>query len=86
MKNKNCLIIFTRTPELGKVKTRLAEGVGKEKALQIYNYLLSHSSKICTPVNAEKHVWYTPEIQHDDCWDDAIFKKHLQPEGISVKK
>lgn len=36
----NTLIIFARRPELGKVKTRLAKGVGKEKALSIYSQLL----------------------------------------------
>ena len=81
MKNKNCLIIFTRKPELGKVKTRLAAGIGDHKALKIYEYLLSYSAKICATVNADKHVWYTPEIQQNDFWDDTIFKKHLQPDG-----
>jgi hypothetical protein len=81
MSNKNCLIIFTRVPELGKVKTRLAEGIGNENALKIYNHLLEYSSEICKDVNADKHVWYTPKIQKGDIWNDKIFIKHVQPEG-----
>ena len=33
--SKNLLIIFTRNPELGKVKTRLAKSIGDENALTI---------------------------------------------------
>lgn len=33
--NSTALIIFTRNPELGKVKTRLAKAIGNEKALEV---------------------------------------------------
>ena len=38
--SKNLLLIFTRNPELGKCKTRLAATVGDENALEIYKFLL----------------------------------------------
>jgi len=79
--SKNALIIFTRKPELGKVKTRLAKGVGEEKALEIYKYLLKHTAETASKVNAEKQVWYTTSIETNDAWDDAIFNKYPQPEG-----
>ena len=81
MKSKNCLIIFTRKPELGKVKTRLAKDIGDEDALKVYNHLLAYSSEVCKSVIADKHVWYTSEVQQDDVWDNSIFSKYLQPEG-----
>jgi rSAM/selenodomain-associated transferase 1 len=34
------LLVFARLPELGKVKTRLAEGIGPEKALAVYEAML----------------------------------------------
>ena len=40
---KKGLIIFARKPVLGKVKTRLAKGIGEEKALQIYITIAAHS-------------------------------------------
>ena len=43
---KNLLIIFTRNPELGKCKTRLAATVGNENALDIYKFLLQHTFNI----------------------------------------
>jgi rSAM/selenodomain-associated transferase 1 len=81
MSKQNCLIIFTRKPELGKVKTRLAKGVGNEKALQVYMYLLEHSANISAKVNSEKQVWYTDSIQKNDVWADSVFEKHTQPKG-----
>ena len=34
------LLVFARLPELGKVKTRLAESIGAEKALAVYSAML----------------------------------------------
>jgi rSAM/selenodomain-associated transferase 1 len=34
------LLVFARLPELGKVKTRLAESIGAEKALAVYDAML----------------------------------------------
>jgi len=79
-KNKS-LLIFTRKPEKGKVKTRLAKGVGKDKALQIYIHLLKHSVKISSQVNANRQVWYTNSIEVNDLWNGTIFEKHVQPDG-----
>lgn len=76
-----CLLIFTRKPELGKVKTRLAKDIGDQNALDVYKHLLTHSFNSSKDVNADKHVWYTNEILHDDIWCSNIFNKHLQPNG-----
>ena len=35
------LLVFARLPELGEVKTRLAESIGEEKALAVYRAMLS---------------------------------------------
>lgn len=45
------IIVFEKNPKLGKVKTRLAETIGAEKALEIYRYLLglTHSVVDLTP-------------------------------------
>ncbi len=76
--SKDLLLIFTRNPELGKCKTRLAETVGDETALDIYNFLLGHTVSITENLNAAKQVWYSEEIWEDDIWDDAFYDKKLQ--------
>ncbi|WP_152287056.1 TIGR04282 family arsenosugar biosynthesis glycosyltransferase [Flavicella marina] len=81
MKNKNLLIIFTRNPELGKVKSRLAKSIGNEKALQIYKELLAHTRKISEHLDADKHLYYTNEISNSDAWDASIYEKKIQVTG-----
>ncbi len=76
--SKNALIIFTRNPELGKCKTRLAATVGDEAALKIYNFLLQHTVKITTPLKADKFVYYSVEHRESDSWDNSIFSKKVQ--------
>ena len=76
--SKNLLLIFTRNPELGKCKTRLAATVGNESALEIYKFLLNHTAAITQDVNAAKQVWYSEEIWNDDVWDTTYFDKRIQ--------
>ena len=76
--SKNLLLIFTRNPELGKCKTRLAAKLGDENALKIYKFLLDHTAKLTQDVNAAKQVWYSEEIWDTDIWDNSLFDKRLQ--------
>ena len=81
--SKNLLLIFTRNPELGKCKTRLAATVGDEIALNIYKFLLNHTADITKDVNAAKQVWYSEEIWEDHIWSNHSFDKKLQ-EGADL--
>ncbi|WP_432411828.1 TIGR04282 family arsenosugar biosynthesis glycosyltransferase [Rasiella sp. SM2506] len=76
--SKNALIIFTRNPELGKCKTRLAATIGNEAALEIYKFLIVHTVKISTEVIADKFVYYSEERRKNDYWNDATFSKKTQ--------
>ncbi|WP_296311253.1 TIGR04282 family arsenosugar biosynthesis glycosyltransferase [Winogradskyella sp. UBA3174] len=75
---KKALIIFTRNPELGKCKTRLAKTVGDESALNIYKYLLQHTADIAKKVNAARYVFYSQNINIKDIWSSDLFNKKLQ--------
>jgi len=76
--SKNLIIIFTRNPELGKVKTRLAKTVGNESALNIYKHLLNHTEKTIRSIESDKAVYYSVKIRDNDIWDNQIYQKHLQ--------
>ena len=67
---ENLLLIFTRNPELGKVKTRLAATIGDKNALEIYKLLLNHTQKTVSELNVSKIVMYSEEITVDDIWED----------------
>jgi rSAM/selenodomain-associated transferase 1 len=76
--SKNLLIVFTRNPVLGKVKTRLAKTIGDQTALEIYTFLLERTRDIAAKVTADKAVYYSVKIRENDIWDATIFQKHLQ--------
>ncbi|MBA9076477.1 TIGR04282 family arsenosugar biosynthesis glycosyltransferase [Rufibacter quisquiliarum] len=75
------LLVFVRTPKLGKVKTRLARTVGDAKALQVYEALLQHTHAVAARVAAEKWVCYADEVPEHDAWSDRGFVRQQQPPG-----
>ncbi|MDM8537304.1 TIGR04282 family arsenosugar biosynthesis glycosyltransferase, partial [Desulfobacterales bacterium HSG17] len=66
MKNK-CVLVFLKSPVMGKVKTRLAKHIGDRQAVKLYKHFVAdtlkmlengtHSIIICYyPFNAEKEI------------------------------
>jgi len=76
--SKNLLLIFTRNPELGQCKTRLAATIGDKAALDIYTFLLRHTATITHNLYAHKTVYYSEEIWTHDLWDNALYGKKKQ--------
>ena len=72
------VMVFTRNPELGKVKTRLAKTIGNRAALNIYKYLLKHTESIIKTIDSDKAVYYTKSVIKNDLWNSKLYKKHLQ--------
>lgn len=77
-KNKNLLLIFTRNPELGKAKTRLAKTVGDETALEIYKFLLEKTRDVSFKVMSDKAVYYSVKVRENDIWDANVYQKYQQ--------
>ena len=77
-KSKNLLLIFIKNPKPGKVKTRLAETVGKDKAYQIYLDLLNYTISEAMKVDSARQVWYSSYIDRDDKIDEDSFQKSVQ--------
>lgn len=78
MNETRLLIIFAKNPEKGQVKTRLAETVGDEVALQIYRKLLGYTLSVVDSVDAEKQVWYSRFIPEENRGNTEEFTKKLQ--------
>lgn len=80
----DALIIFVKNPEFGKVKTRLAESVGDEEALEIYKDLLRHTREIASSVEVDRFVYFDSFLpEKDTIWDKEEFEFRLQ-EGESL--
>lgn len=73
MNNKH-LIIFVKNRIEGKVKTRLAAGIGQEKALEVYGKLLEHTHLSTRCIDSEKTVYFSEYIEEDGLWTDGNFK------------
>ncbi|MEM9819710.1 MAG: TIGR04282 family arsenosugar biosynthesis glycosyltransferase [Bacteroidota bacterium] len=82
MQKKNnddaALLIFIKNAEKGKVKTRLANTVGAEKALQIYRALMAHTCKVAQSVSANRLLFYSNFIEAEDEWPINDFHKYIQ--------
>ena len=76
--SNNALIIFTRNPELGKCKTRLAKSVGDEEALKVYKDLLQHTANVAKKVNVNRYAYYSVKIRDNDIWTTDYFNKKQQ--------
>lgn len=74
----DALIIFVRNPELGKVKTRLAQTIGNENALSIYNQLLIHTMNTTETLECDLFIFYDTIINDDDIWKNTIYNKKIQ--------
>ncbi len=64
----DALIIFLKNPELGKVKTRLAATIGNEKALELYEQLVSHTLISVKNIMADIFIYFSDNI------DENIFE------------
>ncbi len=76
--SKNLVLIFTRNPELGKVKTRLAKTIGDQKALEIYTLLLQKTKDTTQNLTCDKAVYYSVKIRENDIWNENTYQKHQQ--------
>lgn len=76
--SRELLLVFTRNPELGKCKTRLAAKVGDQAALDIYTFLLRHTVKITAPLPMDIWVCYSEKIAEPDFWSADRYDKKLQ--------
>ncbi len=67
---KNVLAILLKNPQLGKVKTRIAQTLGDEKALEIYHYLLNYTLDLAEEVNAEINLFCSDFLEDfgNDHW------------------
>ena len=77
-----CLIVFTRTPELGKCKRRLAAGVGDEAALTAHRELATGLLSKVEAFSGLKHLCVTHRSEEVVSWASQFgFELLLQTGG-----
>ncbi len=72
------LLIFTKNPRLGRVKTRLAQTLGNAEALRIYRFLLEKTREATLGVVAQRWLFYSDWVEAGDEWPEKFFRKFVQ--------
>ncbi len=74
MQQRN-IIVMARVPREGRVKTRLAVGIGNEKALEVYTSLLRYTLEVVASVDSYRFLYLDgesealPESAHLTCFE-----------------
>lgn len=77
MKN-NHLIIFVKNKIPGKTKTRLAAGIGPQKAMEVYDLLLDHTHRTTRCLPCRKTVYFSQQQEKEGLWNDGNFQLAVQ--------
>ncbi|NTU57808.1 MAG: glycosyltransferase [Chlorobiaceae bacterium] len=77
-KSERLLIIFSKNPVAGQVKTRLASSIGDTEALQVYETLREITGKVAARADAMLAVFYSDFIPETDTLLTGIAEAHLQ--------
>ncbi|XOV91935.1 MAG: TIGR04282 family arsenosugar biosynthesis glycosyltransferase [Bacteroidota bacterium] len=76
--DKNLLIIFVKNLVPGHVKTRLAEEIGIDGALDVYQYLVEYTAEITKDIEVDKAIFYSEYVEIEDIWDVDQYKLLIQ--------
>jgi rSAM/selenodomain-associated transferase 1 len=75
---QSLLLIFTKNPTLGKVKTRLAKDIGPSRALKIHQALVQKTQQAIAPLPFKKALFYSDFIPKDDTWSPHVDYRKVQ--------
>lgn len=80
---KGEIIIFAKYPEAGRCKTRLAAGMGQDRALAVYRALLDHTLSVVQSCPGGKVLFVDPPEHVDDGkdWAPGMDLYLPQPQG-----
>ncbi len=76
--NRDVLIVFVKNLELGNVKTRLANFIGDQNALIVYEALVDKTRETIEHLSVKKAIYYSNYIDEYDKFSNDKFSKRLQ--------
>ena len=72
------LMIFVKNLIPGMVKTRLAEDIGIDGALDVYLELVKYTNEVADKVNTDKAIYYSEYVEIEDIWDTEKYALKVQ--------
>jgi rSAM/selenodomain-associated transferase 1 len=76
--SKQQLIVFVKNLIPGTVKTRLADEIGTDLALEVYKNLVMNTSEITDKLKMDRAIYYSEYVELYDFFDDEVYSKHIQ--------
>lgn len=81
MEQHDVLLVFVKSAVKGRVKTRLAQAIGEERALEVYERLLLITAEAAQGVNALRDVHLEGEEMPECFRDEKVFTPFAQATG-----
>lgn len=77
---KNCIIVFVKYPEKGKVKIRLSKDIGTDKAVELYKTFVYDTIDKAKSIGMDVLIFSTPEEKNEETkkWIGKEFKHFIQ--------
>lgn len=72
------IMVFTRDPVAGRVKTRIGKVLGDAVALEVHRRLCLHTRRVVEQVTADKWVWMDRQPEGEWLWGDEVFRCMVQ--------
>ncbi len=72
---ENLLIVFSKNPLHGKVKSRLAKSIGKKKALKTYKLLVKKTINVLFEFKYDIAVFHSEFIPNKNTWSFTKYQK-----------
>ncbi len=77
----DALIVFVKNSIPGTVKTRLAQAVGHEKALEIYGRLVDYTASVARDSGVPVATLYSDYVPCEDQWTHIAGRRGVQSQG-----
>lgn len=84
--SQNLLIMFIKNSLPGRVKVRLAEQIGPDRALDVYIRMLEHIRRVTGNLPFDKAVYYSDFIETNDIFNPEDYDKFLQDGTTQAEK
>lgn len=78
LRMKDCILIFQKNAELGKVKTRLADSIGDQAAYDAYQRLVKYTHRITSQSPAQKLLFFSSFLEQDLAQYPTDYRFELQ--------
>ncbi len=78
MNNKELLILFVKNLIPGTVKTRLAEEIGIDGALDVYQFLVECTYEQTQNLSCDKVVYYSEYVELGDIFESEDYQQKIQ--------